>query len=87
MNDAKKFMSEIITKLNTAGFTGGFYKYKKEECSCCYGRKDSFFQINENMPHNWSGNYYKISYDYQDKDKASEFRKIANKLAKNMLES
>lgn len=88
--NAKELMGEIIAKLNKAGFTGGFYFYKRGECSCCYGLKNTFFQVNGNIPKNWGvsdtgGFYYKISYNIDEKKKATEFRKIANKLARKMF--
>jgi hypothetical protein len=87
MPTAKVLMGEVITKLNEAGFTGGFYHYQKRECSCCFGLKDTFFQINENVPENWAIHgprhfFYQISYNTNDKAQATEFRKIANKLTK-----
>lgn len=87
MKNAKEFMGEIIAKLNTAGFSGGFYKYKDGECSCCYGLKDTFFEVNENIPQNWGVHgtedfYYKFTYEIENKERATEFRKIANRLAR-----
>ena len=87
MKNAKELMSEVISKLNTAGFTGGFYHYKDGECSCCYGLEKAFFEVNENIPQNWaiygtSKFHYKFSYNLDDSKKAGEFRKIANKLVK-----
>jgi len=88
MTTAKELMGEIIAKLNTAGFTGGFYFFKEGECSCCFGRTDKdFFEVNENIPENWgihgsNAFYYKINFKIDDKAKATEFRKIANKLSR-----
>ncbi len=84
---AKELMGEVIAKLNKAGFIGGFYHYNKGECSCCYGLEDTLFQVNENTPENW-GNYdsdsflYKMTYKTSDEEKATKFRKSANKLVR-----
>ena len=85
--NAQELVSEIIAKLNKAGYTGGFYKYNKGECSCCYGLQGVDFEINQNIPGNWGisltgGFYYKISYDIADEAKQTEFRKSANKLVR-----
>lgn len=85
--DAKEFMSEVIAKLNKAGFSGGFYKYQENECSCCFGLKDTFFQVNENVPVNWGiydtdKFYYKISYYSRDDSEMKRFRTVANKLVR-----
>lgn len=84
---AKKIMEDIILKLNKAGFSGGFYFYKKNECSCCYGLENTFFEINENIPSNWgiygtNKFYYKISFKTGNQKEATRFRSIANKLVK-----
>lgn len=84
MTNAKELLGEMITKLNKAGFTGGFYHYKPGECSCCDGLENVDFQINENKPDNWMGgeNTHKITYQTKDKARATQFRKIANKLVR-----
>jgi hypothetical protein len=84
---SKELMGEIIAKLNKEGYKGGFYHYSEGECSCCYGPKDVDFYVNENIPENWGvygtpSFYYKISYNFGDKDTATKFRKSANKLAR-----
>lgn len=81
--EQKELMEKVVNELNEAGFKGGLYYYKEGECSCCYGgNKSWFFQINGNTPSNRIGDkfYYKIYYDIDDKDRAEEFRRLANAL-------
>jgi hypothetical protein len=78
-----KDMSNIIKQLNNAGFTGGWFTFKKDECSCCFGLEGTFFQVNRNTPRNW-GNWgtefgrFKVTFKTEDEARALEFIAIAN---------
>jgi len=51
--DLKKRLNAAVSELNQLGISGGLYRYKAKECSCCYGLKGVSFEINENIPGNW----------------------------------
>lgn len=80
--------------LNKRGFTGGIYFYKRKkggksghsglECSCCFGLRDSFFQVNGNTPGNWDqdSEEHKFTYENKDEARATEFRELLNSLVK-----
>jgi hypothetical protein len=79
----KKKLRVVVKHLNAAGYTGGFYHYKKKECSCCYGLKDTFNQVNGNKPENWDSMGFKFTYDQSNSEKATEFRLLLNKLVED----
>lgn len=80
-------LKDLVKYLNKKGFSGGIYYYKKGECSCCYGLKNKFFEINGNIPENWGRqddlNYHKITYKTDNTKKAETFRKLANEYLEN----
>lgn len=42
-----------------------FYRYKKNECSCCFWPSKYDVLINTNTPNNRFDDYFKINYNYQ----------------------
>lgn len=54
--DLKARLKAADAVLAFNGITGGSYRYKRGECSCCYGRENGraeFYEYNENIPGNW----------------------------------
>lgn len=73
--DLRKRFVNAIAEISAQGISGGLKKYKKNECSCCYSLRDTFYQINENIPGNWSifdakEGYHKISFTMGSNEKA-----------------
>lgn len=81
MSIRKELTVKLAKELEKAGFKGEVIKY--DGCSCCQDCDDkAFFRINLNKAENWGSDCIKIGYELDNKKKAEEFRKVANRLAK-----
>ena len=78
-------LTQAISELSSEGINGVIYFYQKGECSCCYGSKNTFFQIAGNTAENWGGykkglepKDFKINFEH-DQNKADTLAKVLRK--------